>query len=108
MDVIIEFLMELYLSFALVLTEDKKLKRSTEMLLKLLCIVVSTSIFILLYAGISLTFGVLGNDVAYPLGIILLSIGCFLFLFQVTVFVITAFLKHRKQTKSDSDECDNK
>lgn len=108
MDVIIEFLMELYLSFAIVLTEDKKLKRSTEIFLKLICIVVSTTIFILLYAGISLTFGILGNDVAYPLGIILLSIGCCLLLLQVTVFVITAFLKHRKQTKSDSDECDNK
>lgn len=58
MDFVIEFLMELYLSFALVITEDKKMKRSTEIFLKIVCVVVSSSIFILLYAGISTTFGV--------------------------------------------------
>ena len=79
MDFVIEFLMELYMSFALVITEDKKMKRSTEIFLKIVCVIVSFSIFILLYAGISTTFGILGNEVEFPLGIILLSIGCFLF-----------------------------
>ena len=59
------------MSFALVITEDKKMKRSTEIFLKIVCVVVSSSIFILLYAGISTTFGILGNEVEFPLGIIL-------------------------------------
>ena len=74
MDFVIEFLMELYMSFALVITEDKKMKRSAEIFLKIVCVIVSSSIFILLYAGISTTFGVFGNEVEFPLGIILLSI----------------------------------
>lgn len=34
------------------------MKRSTEIFLKIVCVIVSSSIFILLYAGISTTFGV--------------------------------------------------
>ena len=71
MAFVIEFLMELYLSFALVITEDKKMKRSTEIFLKIVCVIVSSSIFILLYACISMTFGVFENEVEFPLGIIL-------------------------------------
>lgn len=100
MDFVIEFLMELYLSFALVITEDKKMKRSTEIFLKIVCVIVSFSTFILLYAGISTTFGVFGNAVEFPLGIILLSIV----LFQTTIVILTAYLKHRKQKRSDEND----
>ena len=104
MDFVIEFLMELYMSFAIVITEDKKMKRSTEIFLKIVCVIVSSSIFILLYSGISTTFGVFGNEVEFPLGIILLSVGCFLFLFQTTIVILTAYLKHRKQKRSDEND----
>lgn len=53
------------------LPKTKKMKRSNEIFLKIVCVIVSSSIFILLYAGISTTFGVFGNEVEFPLGIIL-------------------------------------
>lgn len=107
MDFLIELLMEVYLEFTTaVMTENKKLKRRTEIFLKIICIIVSSSIFILLYAGVSMTFGILGNEVKFPLGIILLSVGCFLFITQITLILLTAYIKHRKQIESDSSNDD--
>lgn len=99
--------MEVYLEFTTaIMTDNKKLKRSTEIFLKILCVIVSSSIFILLYAGVSMTFGILGNEAKYPLGIILLSVGCFLLLTQITIVILTAYINHRKQATTDSDEAD--
>lgn len=96
MEFLLELFLEVYLGFAEVLVPEHKLKKWQAVLLQVACVIVSLLILALIIAGI----GLLTGTPKRTLGIVLLVVGCVLFVTQITLYVIS----FRKQLKKEKAE----
>ncbi len=94
MDLLVEILMDIYLSLVEVLVPEKRFKKWQEVLLKVAGVLVSLTIVALILVGISFIY----ETEQRMLGIILLSIGGVLLTIQIAlcVFVLVKQAKAEK------------
>lgn len=87
MEIFLEIVMELYLEMTEIIFPKRELKKWQNVLLQIVCTVVTAAIFCCLVAGISLLVEG-GENGDLSLGIALTSVGGVLFLVQTVIFVI--------------------
>ncbi len=116
-----DIFLSLFANFALLIVPEEKLKRWQVILLKILGIIVSVTFFVLFVTGISLMsvkssviYDV--KDNYFNVGLIMLLVAIGLFIFQITLHIITKKLmkkkqknqsKHKNETSNTEEICDD-
>ena len=95
MEIIFEFLFQIYFEIGEILIPDHKFKKWQEKLLKLFGILVSLAIVALIIAG-----GCILNETPKSVtGIVLLSIGCILLFVQIVLFIVVIVHQIKKEKR---------
>lgn len=102
MDLLLEFLVEIYFSLVEIVVPEHKFKKWQEVVLKIAGILVSIAILGCLIAGISF----IADSGNLTVGITLTAVGGGLLAMQLTIFIVVLVhqIKAEKQAKKEANE----
>ena len=94
MEIVLELVMTLYLECSILIIPEDKLNQKFKTLLKLLCLIVSTTIFILLFVGVSF---IIEKDTDFQAGIIMTSVGSAALLIHGLMYLIVLYSNYKSK-----------
>ena len=95
MEIILDFVMELYMELMMLIVPEKQFGKGLTRFLKAFCAIVSFAIAMLIIIGVSILFDPEAPD-EHSLGITLLSIGCALLAVHVLLFIFVMIKRKNK------------
>ena len=99
MEIIFEFVAEIYVELIMALIPDKKLNKCVKFLLQFFCVIVSVAILLMLFCGIMMLVDPSFNAEGIEISVspwLLIGIGAGLILIQISIVIFTEIKKKKK------------